>query len=78
MHEIEFFQLQRSVQDRFVRATRGEVPVPLMVAPTPLRGPRVWTTLGIAALLAALAVGAIGFGSLESTFAVQPALWIAA
>jgi hypothetical protein len=78
MHEIEFFQLQRSVQDRFIRATRGEVPVPLMVAPTPLRAPRVWTALGVAALLAAAVVGALGFGSLDNRLAIQPATWIAA
>ncbi|MBN1606385.1 MAG: hypothetical protein JW940_07110 [Polyangiaceae bacterium] len=77
MHEIEFFQLQRSVQDRLIRATRGEVPVPLMVAPTPLRAPRAWTALGTAALLAAVVVGALGFGSLHSTLAIQPATWVA-
>jgi hypothetical protein len=78
MHQVEFFQLQRSVQDRFIRATRGEVPAPLMVAPMPLRGPRVWTTLGIVALAVAVVVGALGFGSLHSSFAIQRALWIAA
>lgn len=78
MQEIEFFQLQRSVQDRFIRATRGDVPVPLMVARPPLRAPRVWTTIGVIALVAAVGVSALGFGSLDSKHAIQPVTWIVA
>jgi hypothetical protein len=78
MQEVEFYQLQRSVQDRFVRATRGDVPVPLMVSRPPQRAPVAWMVGGAAALMIPFALGAVGFGTLDSRLAIQPVAWAAA
>ena len=78
MQEVEFYQLQRSLQDRFIRATRGDVPVPLMVSRPPQRAPVVWMVAGVVVLLIPFALGAVGFGAVDSRFAIQSMVWASA
>lgn len=78
MQEVDFYRLPRSVQDRFIRATRGDVPVPLMVFRPPNRAPVAWMVTGVVLLLVPLGLGLVGFGSLSSRFAVQSLTWAGA
>jgi hypothetical protein len=78
MKKVPFYQLPRSVQERFVSATRGQV------APQPLaidrRVPRRYLHWFGASTLFGAATGGllyVGFGSLTSSLALAPA-WVAA
>jgi hypothetical protein len=71
MREIDFYQLPRPIQDRFIGATQGGVPSPIMVARPKSRRALTWFTCAAAALVATLAVARLGFGSLESAFALH-------
>ncbi len=80
MQTVDFFDLDRSLQDRFVEAARGSVPpTPLAFRPARLR-PAVlaWWAAGALCLLAAIGVVTLGFGSLESDFALLGLPWAAA
>jgi hypothetical protein len=72
MQTVDFFSLERSLQDRFVEAASGSVP-PTPLAFTPAR-PRavvlVWWAGCVLAIGAVIAVLAGGFGSLESSLAL--------
>jgi hypothetical protein len=77
MQIIDFFNLERSLQDRFVEAANGSVP------PTPLAFSRArlrplvlawWAGCVVSAVLA-LACLAMGFGELESGFAILSLPW---
>jgi hypothetical protein len=73
MQIVDFFNLERSLQDRFVEAANGAVP-PKPLAFTPARPrPRVLLWWGSCALAVASVVGvlALGFGSLESELALH-------
>jgi hypothetical protein len=72
MQTVDFFSLERSLQDRFVEAASGSVP-PTPLAFTPARPrPRVllWWAGCVLAVVATIAVLAGGFGSLESPLAL--------
>lgn len=77
MQIIDFYNLERSLQDRFVEAAKGAVPpTPLAFAPARPR-PRVlaWWAGCALSLLVALAILAIGFGSLHSGSALLGVRW---
>jgi hypothetical protein len=77
MQVVDFFSLERSLQDRFVEAANGSVPPKPMAftraRPRPLVlafwGASALTAVGLIALLAA------GFGTLESSMALLGAVW---
>src|SRR5687767_10115049 len=73
MQIVDFFNLERSLQDRFVEAANGAVP-PKPLAFTPARPrPRVllWWAGCVLAVAAVVGVLALGFGSLESALALH-------
>lgn len=77
MHKVQFYFLQRPIQDRFIESTRGNgAPKPVLyLSPKP----NPWA-LGLsvaAALLFALCVvfASLGFGNLEHRLALNP-LWM--
>ena len=77
MQVVDFFNLERSLQDRFVEAASGSVP-PTPLAFTPARPrPAVFAWWG-ACVLGIVAVGlvlALGFGSLDSSLAILGTPW---
>ncbi|MDF3068196.1 MAG: hypothetical protein K0R38_3797 [Polyangiaceae bacterium] len=77
MQVVDFFNLERSLQDRFVEAASGSVP-PTPIAFRPAR-PRaqvlVWWSVCLLAALAAVGLLTLGFGSLESPLALLGAPW---
>lgn len=71
MEELDFFAQPRAIQDRFLESARGLTP-PTLLAYAPLRD-RVWLVLAVLsglAFLLALAFAAIGYGDLNSHFAL--------
>ncbi|MES1187340.1 MAG: hypothetical protein ABUL60_26220 [Myxococcales bacterium] len=77
MQVVDFFNLERSLQDRFVEAASGSVP-PTPMAFTPAR-PRpavlAWWGVCVLGVAAACGVLAVGFGSLSSPLAILSTTW---
>lgn len=77
MQVVDFFNLERSLQDRFVEAASGSVP-PTPIAFTPAR-PRpavlAWWGVCVLGVAAACAVLAVGFGSLTSPLSILSITW---
>ncbi|RYZ08450.1 MAG: hypothetical protein EOO73_08365 [Myxococcales bacterium] len=77
MQVVDFFNLERSLQDRFVEAASGSVP-PTPIAFKPARARAqvlLWWAVCLFAALASVGLLALGFGSLESPLAIQGAPW---
>ena len=72
MREVDFFKLPRPIQERFVAATQGTVPAPLLVSRPRRVGPFLWGLGALAALSAAVGLSLYGFGELSSSSALQP------
>src|SRR5260370_8795721 len=80
MLEMDFYELSRAVQDRFTVSIRGEAqPRPLLAgrAGRP-REVLIWSGVGIGGLVLLVSLFELGFGDLESGFAVQGVLLIGA
>jgi hypothetical protein len=79
MDRVDFWQLGRSVQERFVEAANGgSTPAPLAVRPLSRdKGVLAWTALGGVSLLGAIFALRIGFADLSSRFALTPS-WFCA
>ena len=77
MQVVDFFNLERSLQDRFIEAASGSVPpAPLAFKPARLRpGVLAWWAGCLAAILSALGVLAGGFGKLESSLSILSLPW---
>jgi hypothetical protein len=77
MQVVDFFNLERSLQDRFVEAASGSVP-PTPMAFTPAR-PRpavlAWWGVCVLGVAAACGVLVVGFGSLSSPLAILSTTW---
>jgi hypothetical protein len=77
MQVLDFFSLERSLQDRFIEAASGSVP-PTPLAFTrakPRSGVLAWWALAALGGLAALALLTLGFGSLASSMALLSLPW---
>lgn len=77
MQVVDFFNLERSLQDRFVEAASGSVPpTPLAFMPARPR-PSVFAWWGACALavVGTCLLLAIGFGSLESSLSILGTPW---
>jgi hypothetical protein len=76
MTEVDFYQLDRSVQDRFADSTRAiGVPVPILrVAPTD-RSYLVWFAMSAATMIACSILAWRGVGDLASEIAIAP-VWV--
>lgn len=74
--KVDFWGLQRSIQERFVASTQGAAaPTPLAVRPL-ARDARIlgYFALGVGGVVAALVALRVGFGDLNSRYALAP-LW---
>jgi hypothetical protein len=77
MQRIDFYKLERPIQERFVASARGSSP------PAPLASHRealpravlLWGAIGAVALVALFWLGSVGYGDLESSVALQPS-WL--
>ena len=77
--KVDFWGLQRSIQERFVASTQGAAaPAPLAVRPL-ARDARIlsYLALGACGFVAAIIVLRIGFGDLNSRYALAPVWCIA-
>ncbi|MEP7053416.1 MAG: hypothetical protein ABJB12_23835 [Pseudomonadota bacterium] len=74
MNRLNFWALQRSIQERFVAATEAAAaPVPLAVRPLAADSAALgWGLLGVAGVLGALVSLRLGFGDLGSRYALTP------
>jgi len=79
MAKVDFWALERPVQERFVACTEGAAaPSPLAIRPLD-RDTRslLYSAFGVLALLAGFILLRIGFGDLSSRFALAPPTFIA-
>ena len=74
MDKLDFWALPRSVQERFVAATEGAAaPAPLAVRPLGMGAAQLgWLAIGVAGLLGAIVSLRVGFGNLNSRYALAP------
>jgi hypothetical protein len=73
MKRLEFYQLERPVQERFVDATRGQGVPPLLVGKRPLPFDAIrWAALALVFVVAWCWVATLGYNDLESSLALQP------
>ncbi|MEI9939505.1 MAG: hypothetical protein WDO69_19980 [Pseudomonadota bacterium] len=79
MAKVDFWALERPVQERFVATTEGAAaPTPLAIRPL-ARDSRslAYGAFGVLASLGAIALLRVGFGDLSSRYALAPASFIA-
>jgi hypothetical protein len=78
LKRIDFFQLTRAVEERFLEASQGRAaPGPLLVgAPPPPFDAIKWGAAAVASFIVWIWVASVGYGDLRSSFAIQPT-WIA-
>lgn len=73
MRQVDFFALPRAVQERFLASTGDTAPPhPLAFRSAGTRLPIPWILSGLLALVALIAVIALGFGDATSPFAIGP------
>jgi hypothetical protein len=79
MDRVDFWALQRSIQERFVASTQSAAaPAPLAVRPLSHDTRQIgWLLLGIAGLAGAVVSLRLGFGDLNSRYALTP-FWFGA
>ena len=77
MQRIDFYQLERPIQERFVASARGNSPPAPLASHRELvpRGVVLWAAVGLLSLVALVLFGTIGYGELGSGFALQPG-WV--
>jgi hypothetical protein len=77
MQRIDFFQLERPIQERFVASARGAAPpAPLASFREPVpRSVVLWAAISVFSMVGLVLFGAIGYGELDSGFALQPG-WV--
>jgi hypothetical protein len=78
MKRIEFFQLTRAVEERFLSSSRGQgAPLPLLVGspPPPLEAIK-WGAAAVASFGLWIWIASLGYGDLGSSLALQPK-WMA-
>src|SRR6185503_8620428 len=78
MKRIDFFQLTRAVEERFLESTRGQAaPLPFLVgAPPPPFDAIRWAAAAAAIFALWIWVASLGYGNLQSSLALQPK-WMA-
>jgi hypothetical protein len=74
MKRVDFFTLQRPIQERFVASAKGQgAPAPLMIAPPrPAYAAILWGLASFALVISWAFAVSVGYGVLESPFALQP------
>ncbi|MEI9949403.1 MAG: hypothetical protein WDO74_10570 [Pseudomonadota bacterium] len=79
MAKVDFWALERPVQERFVASTEGAAaPAPLAIRPLARDSQTLaYGAFGVLALLGGIALVRVGFGDLSSRYALAPATFIA-
>ena len=74
MDRVDFWQLERSIQERFVDSAKGAAaPMPLAVRPLARDSHALaWAAFGLASLGGAIIALRVGFGDLSSRYALTP------
>jgi hypothetical protein len=74
MQRIDFFQLERPIQERFVASARGAAPPAPIASHQELvqKSVLLWAGISVLALIALAWFGSVGYGELTSDFALQP------
>ncbi|HET9957072.1 MAG TPA: hypothetical protein VFQ61_21395 [Polyangiaceae bacterium] len=74
MQRIDFYRLERPIQERFIASARGTAaPAPLALEREPLqRGALLAGVVSGLTALAALGLASLGFGNLQSSLALHP------
>jgi hypothetical protein len=79
MQTIDFYKLQRVVQERFVGSVNGSgLPAPILRSNAPPREPPMWLGASVAAVVLLLVLTKVGYGDLASSASMQGARWIIA
>jgi hypothetical protein len=77
MQPIDFYKLERPVQERFIGSVNGTgLPAPILRTSEPPREPLLWLGASAAALLLVLLFFRLGFGTLDSSLAIQGVVWL--
>lgn len=73
MQQVDFFSLNRGIQERFIEAARAQgAPMPVLVArPRAPLGVVLWSAAGIAVFAVWVIFLSFGYGKLESSFAIS-------
>jgi hypothetical protein len=75
MRTVQFYDLARTIQTRFIECARGAgVPAPLAAQPRRHAAPFLWLLAALTAFAALFGFASLGFGELESSLALGP-LW---
>jgi hypothetical protein len=73
MKRVDFYQLERPVQERFVDASRGQGVPPLLVGRQPLPFDAIrWAAAGLVFVVVWIWVATLGYNELENPLALQP------
>ncbi|HWA72438.1 MAG TPA: hypothetical protein VG937_08895 [Polyangiaceae bacterium] len=74
MQRVDFFRLERPIQERFVASAQGtSAPVPFAVLRQGVsRAVIAWVLVSVISLLCLVLLARAGYGSLSSSFALQP------
>lgn len=74
MNKVEFFGLERPIQERFIESTRGTgAPAPLLLElPGPNLRALAWTAGSVLLCIVCIAFGRLGYGDLEHSLALTP------
>lgn len=78
MKRVRFYALTRNAQDRFIAATRGAVPRPILVRPVGAPFPWLWASASVFSVVAFVVLVRWGYGDLHNDVALAPKPWIAA
>ena len=79
MQIVDFYKLTRPVQERFLGSVRGSgMPVPILEVHIGPKEPYAWLGLSAFASLLLLVLYRVGYGSLDSPFAIQKTWTMAA
>jgi hypothetical protein len=78
MKRVRFYALTRNAQDRFIAATRGAVPRPLLVRLVGAPFPWVWAFCSVLSLTTFVVLVRWGYGDLYNDVALAPKSWIVA
>ncbi|WP_394822164.1 hypothetical protein [Pendulispora albinea] len=79
MQIVDFYKLTRPVQERFLGSVRGSgMPVPILEVHVGPKEPYAWLGLSAVASLLLLILYRLGYGSLDSPFAIQRTWTVAA
>jgi hypothetical protein len=77
MQRVDFYKLERSLQDRFINATRGEgLPTPIVVRETGQWAHIAWAGAGALLVVSWAFFVTVGYGELDHPLALASPVWL--